>query len=99
MTLHLISLMSLEPQTSQIFRRHRIEVQREIHRGRRVRERADGDPVDARLGDHAHRVEVHSPRRLGHSASSDQLHRVAQLMQLHVVEQDDVRARVDRRAT
>src|SRR5712672_3318481 len=96
MTLHLISLMSAEPQTSQTPPAS-IEIQREIERRRRVCQRADGNPVDPRFGDRAYRVGSHSARRLGYSASIDQLHRFTESDELHVVEHDDVRTRVDRR--
>ena len=51
------------------------EVERQIHRRRRVRERADRDPVDARFGDRAHRVEIHAARRLENRAPVDELAR------------------------
>src|SRR4051812_6473070 len=49
-----------------------LEVQRQIERRRGVRQRADGDPVDARLGDPAYGVERDAARRLDDRAAGDE---------------------------
>src|SRR6476661_6446660 len=73
-----------------------LEIQREVERGRRVREGADRDPVDASLGDGADRLQVHSARGFGGGAAVDQLDAPGHYVGRHVVEHDDVGARLDR---
>ena len=76
-----------------------LEVEREIHRRRRVRQRADGNPIDARLGDRADRRAAFTPpdaSRIARPATSftHSRHR----LERHVVEHDDVGAGVRPRA-
>ena len=59
-----------------------------------MRQRPDGNPVHAGLGDGAHGVEPHAAARLGPRAAGNQPHRLAQLGGRHVVEEDNVRTRV-----
>ena len=75
----------------------RIEQQAEVERRRRVRERADADEVDARLGNPTDRVERDAPARLELGAPGHELDRPAQFGGVHVVEQDPRHARVDGR--
>ena len=59
-----------------------------------MRERADGNEIHAGLGNGADGGQVHAAAGLGLGAALDFLHRQPQLHRVHVVEQDDVRARV-----
>ena len=61
-----------------------------------MRQRADRDEIHAGLGDGADAGQSHAAAGLGLRAALALLHRQAQLHQVHVVEQDDVRARRDR---
>ena len=59
-----------------------------------MRERADGNEIHAGPGNGADVRQIHAAAGLGLRAAFDFLHRQPQLNQVHVVEQNDVRARL-----
>ena len=59
-----------------------------------MRERADGNEIHAGFGNRLDAGQVHAAAGLGLRAALDFLHRQPQLHRIHVVEQNDVRARV-----
>src|SRR5688500_10736686 len=71
---------------------HRREVECEVERRRRMGEGAGGDPVDPGLGDRPHRAERDAAGRLEEGPSLHQPNTLAQRIERHVVEEDDVRA-------
>ena len=59
-----------------------------------MRERADGNKIHAGLGDGADGFQIHAAAGFGFRAAIDNFHRLPQLYQIHVVEQNEVRAGV-----
>src|ERR1022692_2445685 len=52
-----------------------LKIQSDVHRPRRVRERADGNEVPARIGNRAHTPKIHTAAGFGLRTASDFLHR------------------------
>lgn len=57
-----------------------------------MRDRADRNVIDARLGNRAHGLQIHAAAGFSFRASGDEEHGIAQFSKRHVVEQHDVRA-------
>ena len=70
-------------------------VQGQVERGRRVCERANGNPVDTGFRDGAHRGERDATIRLGDGPPSHHRDGRAELIRRHVVEEDTLGARLD----
>src|SRR5690606_1946819 len=70
-------------------------VEAEIEGPHTVRESADRDDVDARLGDRTHGVEAHSPGRLDDRTPRHDRETLPQLVGREVVEHDRVDTRCD----
>ncbi len=66
------------------------DVESEVERPHRVRERADRDDVDPGRGDRGDRVEVDPARRLDHGTAGDELDAAPQVVDAEVVEHDRV---------
>src|SRR5512145_249638 len=72
------------------------QLERDVHRPRRVGDRAHGDEVDAGGGDLRQAGERHVPARLEEHPPRRAAHRLGDGGVVHVVEEDDVRPGGDR---
>ena len=69
-----------------------LKIQSNIHRARRMRERADGNEIHAAAGNGMDVSGVYAAAGLSPRVALDLLHRQPQLNRVHVVEQNEVRA-------
>jgi len=61
-----------------------------------MRQRPYRNPVHSRLGDRANSIQRDTPRCLGYGSPLDELDRLAEIRQPHVVEHDHIGPRIDR---
>ena len=70
-----------------------LKIQSNVHRVRRMRQRTDGNEIHTGFRNRLNAGQIHAAAGLGLRAAFDLLHRQPQLHWVHVVEQNDVRAR------
>jgi hypothetical protein len=95
--------MDAKPETTRVFLTARsladLDLQAHIEARSGVRERANGDEIDARLRDRAHVLERDAARGLGRRAAVRQLDGAAHVAERHVVEQERCRPGIERFAS